>query len=258
VKHFGITRREAIKHYLELAGFPTRRTSESRKYPKSPVSPVSEGQGVDGEVERELRVLAARNACTRAGDVVAKNRFKLARDVSAFEKQLGEKLGNEELVQVLTEWHRLSQPSLNPKETRNDHLTAFLAELQKVRVPTGEGTLTKALENVEKLSLAELPMIPGYPDAPENWRRLAALHRELSRLCGAGIYFLSYRDAAKACDGLSYQEAHTITFALARLGVIKIESKGKAGLKGREAAEFRYLLSLSENGADDNDGGLDI
>src|SRR5262249_33334724 len=76
VKHFGISPREAIKRYLELAGFPTRRTSESREYPKShvspecPVSPVSEGQGVDGEVERELGVLAARNACTRAGDVV--------------------------------------------------------------------------------------------------------------------------------------------------------------------------------------------
>ncbi len=260
VKQFGISRRESIRRYLEMAGFPTRRpesreypeplgspeSPESRVFPVYPVSPVSEGQSVDGEVERELRVLAARNACTCARDVVAKNRFKLARDVSAFEKQIGEKLSNEELVQVLTEWHRLSQPFLNPKETRNDHLTEFLAELQKVRVPTGEGALTKALENVEKLSLAELPMIPGYPGAPENWRRLAALHRELSRLCGRGIYFLSYRDAAKAYDGLSHQEAHTITLALARLGVIKIESKGKAGLKGREAAEFRYLLPGAE------------
>jgi hypothetical protein len=203
-------------------------------------------------------MLAARNACTRAGDVVAKKRFKLARDVSAFEKQIGEKLGNEELVQVSTEWHRLSQEAFrNPKETRSDHLTAFLAELQKVRVPTGEGALTKALENVERLSLAELPTIPGYPGAPENWKRLAALHRELSRLCGAGgIYFLSYRDAAKVYDGLSHQEAHTITFALARLGVIKIESKGKAGLKGREAAEFRYLLSQGENGAEEDDAGV--
>jgi hypothetical protein len=185
--------------------------------------------------------------------VVPKKRFKLARDVSAFEKQIGEKLGNEELVQVLTEWHRLSEPSLNPKETRNDHLTAFLAELHKVRVPTGEGTLPKALENIEKLSLPELPMIPGYPGAPEPTRRLAALHRELSRLCGGGIYFLSYRDAAKAYDGLNHQEAHTITLALARLGVIKIESKGKAGLKSREAAEFRYLLPHSDNGSAQDD-----
>src|SRR5262249_32107623 len=51
VKHFDISRREAITRYLELAGFPPRRPSESREYPKSPafpdspkcpVSPVSE------------------------------------------------------------------------------------------------------------------------------------------------------------------------------------------------------------------------
>ena len=102
-------------------------------------------------------------------------------------------------------------------------------------------------------------MIPGFPDAPEHWRRLAALHRELSRPCGAGIYFLSYRDAAKVYDGLrSHQEAHTSTLALARLGVIKIESKGKAGLNSRKAAEFRYLLPDSENGAEADDGGFNI
>jgi hypothetical protein len=37
-----------------------------------------------------------------------------------------------------------------------------------------------------------------------------------------------YCDAAKACDGLSHQEAHTITFALAQLGVIEIVRKGQA------------------------------
>jgi len=56
-----------------------------------------------------------------------------------------------------------------------------------VRVPTGEGdTLNKALEAVLKLSLSQLPMIPDYADAPESWRRIAALHHELSRLCANG------------------------------------------------------------------------
>jgi hypothetical protein len=40
------------------------------------------------------------------------------------------------------------------------------------------------------------------PNAPERWRRLAALHCELSRHSGGKAYFLSYRDAAKAYDGL--------------------------------------------------------
>jgi hypothetical protein len=150
------------------------------------------------------------------------------------------------------EWHRLSQRFLNAKETREDHFGMFLAELTKVRIPTGEGeTLNKALENVSKLSFSELPVIPGYPGAPEGWRRLSALHRGLSRLCANGKYFLSYRDAAKAYVGLSHQSAHTITFALVRLGVIEIISSGKPGLNSGEAAEFRYLLSQSENGVED-------
>ena len=71
-------------------------------------------------------------------------------------------------------------------------------------------------------------------------------------------YFLSYRDAAKVCNGLSHQEAYEITGALATLGVITFVGKGQPGLNSGNAAEFRYLLSLSENGGDDNDGGFDL
>ena len=87
------------------------------------------------------------------------------------------------------------------------------------------------------------------PNAPESWRRLAALHRELSRLCENKAYFLTCRDAAKVSAGLSYQTAYNINLALAspQLGVIKIVSKGKAGLNSRKATEFRYLLPQSEN-----------
>jgi hypothetical protein len=43
--------------------------------------------------------------------------------------------------------------------------------------------------------------------------------------------------------------AHTITAVLVTLGAIEIVAKGKAGLNSRKAAEFRYLLSESGNGA---------
>jgi hypothetical protein len=125
-------------------------------------------------------------------------------------------------------------------------------------VPTGEGTLAKALENVSRLLLNQLPMIPDYPNAPEKSRRVMALHQELHRLSANDMYFLSYRDAAKACKGLSHQEAHTITGALVRLRVIEIVSNGKPGLNSGEAAEFRYLLGRAENNAEDDDGGLDL
>ena len=59
------------------------------------------------------------------------------------------------------------------------------------------------------------------------------------------------------CDGLSYQEAHTTTFAPASLGVIKIVSKGDAGPNGTKAAEFHYLLPPNENGAQEDDVGFE-
>ena len=91
-------------------------------------------------------------------------------------------------------------------------------------------------------------------------RLLAALHRELSRRSTQKnkIHFLSYRDAAKVCDGLSHQEAHTISFGLWELGVIEIVRKGQPGLNSREAAQFRYVLSQSENCADEDDRGFDL
>ena len=270
VKHFNIPRREAIKRYLEMAGFPPR-AHKSHEYPQSrecpefpespaslesleyPVSPVSNGQGP----EKGLKALAVRNACTER-NTARKRRFKLLRDLRALEKGIGRELEIGELMPAFDEWHRLSQPFLDPAKTRDAYLAAFLAELRKVRVPTGEGhTIKEAVDRVRKLSVSELPQIPGMPDAPESWRRLAALHRELSRLRANGKYFMSYRDAAKVCAGLSHQTAYTITFALARLGVIKIVRKGQAGLNGGKAAEFRYLL-LETEGVEENDDGVEI
>jgi hypothetical protein len=117
--------------------------------------------------------------------------------------------------------------------------------------------ITTALENVAKLPPDQLPIIPAKPNAPESWRRLVALHCELSRLTIDG-YFLSYRDAANVFDALSHQEAYEITGALVTLGVIAFVHKGQPGLISREAAEFRYPLSQSENGAGADDGGFEI
>jgi hypothetical protein len=218
----------------------------------SPVSPVSEGQCLDKELDKELKALTARNACTRAEDKAERKRFKLARDVAGVEKKIGRKLTMTELKRTCDEWERASVPFLGFGD--DDHFTMFLAELEKVRWPTGEGdTVNKALANVLKLSDSDLPEIPGYADAPKPVRKLAALHREMSRLCGSNMYFLSYRDAAKACKELDHQSAHTITLALARVGVIEIVSKGKAGLKSRKAAEFRYLLPEPESAEEDDD-----
>ena len=152
------------------------------------------------------------------------------------------------------EWYRLSKPLLDSQKTRDDYLAAFLAEFGKVRVPTGEGkTITEALTSVSRLCPSKLPMIPEMADAPESWRRIAALHRDLSRRSANGIYFLTCRDAAKAFPGLSHQTAYNINLALAQLGVIAIVHKGDPRPNGGRASQFRYLLPSTENGADESD-----
>jgi hypothetical protein len=265
LKELSLTK--AMNLYLEIAGFPTNRPKsreylelpkplESPKSPECPECPVSNGQGL----EKELKDLAARNACTER-NTARKRRWQLVRDLRALEKGIGRELIIGELMVVFDEWHRLSQPFLDPAKTRDAYLAAFLAELRKVRVPTGEGdTLKKALEYVSKLADSELPVIPRMPDAPESWRRVAALHRELSHRSTKTnkTYFLTCRDAAKVFPGLSHQTAYNINLALAlpEFGVIKIVRVGDPRPNGK-ASEFRYLLSHGENG-EEEDTGLEL
>src|SRR5262245_3141186 len=139
-----LSKREAITLYLEMAGFPPSLCPKSREYPHSPgppaspespacpVSPVSNGQGL----EKELKELAACNACRRVGDRAGTKRFKLARDLRGVEKRIGGELAAAELIRASDEWYDLSQTFLRSDETREHHREKFLAELTKVRVPT--------------------------------------------------------------------------------------------------------------------------
>jgi hypothetical protein len=256
----GLSLPMAMNLYLDMAGFPSLRPSKSHEYPKCPEShafpespeypvyPVSEGQ----RLEQELKGLAGANACTEH-DTARKRRWKLAQDLKAVEKRIARQLSPSEVMVAFEEWYRLSLEFLDPEKTHDAYLAAFFAELGKVRVATGEGdTLNKALEAVAKLPEADLPVIPAMPNAPESWRRVAALHCELSERTGGKTYFLTCRDAAKASRGLSHQTAYNINLALAlpQLGVIKILSKGKASPNSRKAAEFRYLLPENKNVAE--------
>jgi hypothetical protein len=219
----------------------------SPECPVFPVYHVSNGQSLDKQEEQMLKALAAANRCTECG-TAKKRLWKLMRDLAAIEKGIGRELQISERITAFDEWYQVSQSFLDPEKTREDYLAEFLAGLGKVQVPTGEGDkLNKALKAVAKLKVAELPSIPALPNAPESWRRVAALHRELSRLCGNKAYFLTCRDTAKASPGLNHQTAYNINLTLAspQLGVIKIVSRGKAGPNSRKAAEFRYLLSES-------------
>jgi hypothetical protein len=209
---------------------------EAPKYLGSPVPPVSVGHD-----EKALKMLGTANAC-KAQNTARKRLWQLARDLSALEKKVKRELEIAEIIVACDEWYRLSQPFLDPAKTYDLYLAELVAALRKVRVPTGEGeTIEKALVAVAKLSPSQLPVIPGYPNAPESWRRVAAVHRELSRSCRGNTYFLSCRHGAKAHSGLSYQTVSDINRTLERLGVIKVVRVGDQRPNGK-ASEFQYLL----------------
>jgi 5S rRNA maturation endonuclease (ribonuclease M5) len=200
------------------------------------VYPVSSSE----ELEKELEELAQRNACT-ARDTARKRRFQLLRDLAAVEKRIARKLSPDELIKTFREWYYASRPHLDPRKTRDDYFGSFFAELGKVRVPTGEGEALKIA--LTRVSTSPLPELPGMPDAPESWRRLAALHRELARQSANGMYFLGCRDTAKAHHSLNKDSANNINRALAQLGVISLVQIGDTR-PGGKASEFRYLLAL--------------
>jgi hypothetical protein len=210
-----------------------------------PVYPVSNSQ----ELEKELEELAKSNACT-AHNTARNRRFKLLRDLAAVEARIARKLSPGELIKTFDKWYCVSKPYLDPNKTRHDYLASFLAEFGKVRVPTGEGqALKSAFEHILTLSVVDLPILPGIAEAPESWRRLAALHRELARQSPNGTYFLSCRDAAKVHPSLNKDSALSINRALAQLGVIEFVRLGDPRPRGK-ASEFRYCLpSKTEQGA---------
>jgi CHC2 zinc finger len=166
----GLSATSAINLYLKLAGFPSSRSPKSHEYskspgfpeslkspeyPVSPVSPVSNGQGSDKELEKELKNLATRYACTQSNNEAGRRLFEIARGIRAIKKKIGRKLSTNELMVAFNEWHRVSGSWLDSKE---DYLASFLAGLGKVRVPTGEGdTIKKALEAVSKLRFLNCP-----------------------------------------------------------------------------------------------------
>jgi len=211
-----------------------------------------QGQRKDLLAEKNLKGLAALNACTTHG-TARPRRFQLLRDLRAVELRHGA-LDTTDLILTFDQWYQLSEPFLDSQKTRDDYLAAFLAEFGKVRVPTGAGqTITEALTYVSRLSSSKLPGIPDMPGVAECWRRIAALRQDLSRRSANGIYYLSCRDAAKAFPGLSHQAAYNINLALEQVGVIEIVHRGDPSPTRGRASQFRYLLPKTDNAAHESE-----
>lgn len=137
---------------------------------------------------------------------------------------------------IVEEWHRRALPFINTKpfeETWIDFLNGWPA----VHTPQGDGSLTKA---------TSLARAAGPPDLLHVYDQqeialLVGICRELQRAAGDQPFFLSCRSAGRQL-GVQYKQANRWLRLLAVDGVIELTQAGR--LKGRQAAEYRYLLPL--------------
>ena len=137
------------------------------------------------------------------------------------------------------------------EDKKDKHLAHFLREIDKVKKPIGGNVeFRRMVQRVEKLTADELPVISAFEgEAPESWRRIAALHREKARQAKGGVYELSCRDAANALEGWDFRDAFVLNDALVMAGVIAKAENGAAtaGKQKGVATKWRYLLPLEGN-----------
>ena len=210
--------------------------------------PVNSGNGQHESypLSTELKAIGSKNACTEKEvawkGAATRSQFQLVRDLAAQEKKLGRKLQADEIRIASDAWRESSNTEVGSYEC----FEAILATLDKVRIPTGEGeTLRKASEALAKIPDAELPVIPGAPDAPVTRRKVLAFHREVDRFSNGKTYFLSCRSIAKA-TGLSIQGASNATKALVRLGHLHVAPGWKVG-PGVRATRFLRNTELTKD-----------
>lgn len=188
----------------------------------------------------ELLVLGQACRCTQR-DTARPQLFDLAREVRGHEVRFGGKLSFAALQEIFNAWYNASLPALDPAKREDEYFAAFVAAIPKVRCPRGSGggTLKTAIERAARIPA---PQIPGYPRAPQEWLRIASLHRELQREAGEASYFLTAGAAAEFA-GLGYRiQAHRITEALERAGLVQLVRRGSRKL----ANGYRWLGPIPE------------
>jgi hypothetical protein len=152
-------------------------------------------------------------------------------------------LNNEQLRAVHQRWFSAST-ALPEETTEAEAFGDFIDRLRKVRVIPGTAGDTLQLAK-ERARTLPLPEIPGFPDAPEPMRRIAALHRELQRVTDTAPHFCTAEDAREFAALKHKIEAHRIQQRLAddRLGVLRCLKPGDRH-KGGKPTLWLYLVPI--------------
>jgi len=132
-----IQRTESHEWPVRPACPEARVVPKSRAFPESPkslVSPVSEGQANTRKKDEVLKAFGARNACTTKKSE-GRRLFQVARDLSVIERGTGRELTITEITPAFQEWHRLSQPFLDPTRTRDDYFAELVFAISCRQTP---------------------------------------------------------------------------------------------------------------------------
>jgi hypothetical protein len=174
--------------------------------------------------------------------------FFLAGNVMAMEKHHGE--FNLELRKLAFD---AATEKMRP-DKRCKLFAAYLGAFEKVKTPMIRNIIVTAISNVAGLGLRDLPDIPGYSLASGNYKRILALHREMSLLSGGKEYFLSRRSMQEVAHGkVNRYEVGNVCVLLEVYGQIKIVDRGKPRQgPGKGAARYRYIGPRQSNVATDD------
>ena len=214
---------------------------------------TNDDQGWRGEKKKEtsLPLIATRFDLFEIANSLAcrengkghRAQFQLARYVRRLEAEKGQPLNSNKLRAVHRCWFSASS-ALPVEATEAAAFAEFIDRLRKVRIIPGTAGDTLSLAKQRACTLP-LPEIPGFPDAPEPMRRIAALHCELQRATGNAPHFLTAEDAGTFA-GLKHKiQANRIQWRLAddRLGVLRCVKRGDRH-KGGKPTLWLYLLPI--------------
>ncbi len=230
--------------------FLLTKTSASRQHDlpvtKDNQRTTNDHQGWRGEEKGKISIeslleIADSVACHEKGKAHSLQ-FELARNVRRFEMEHG-RLSNNELRRIHRRWFSAST-ALPMELTEVESFGDFIDRLRKVRIIPGTTGDTLLLAKERALSLP-LPAIPGFIDAPDSMRKIAALHRELQRASNSAPHFCT-AEHAREFAGLKHKiEAHRIQLRLAddRMGVLRCVKRGDPHKGGRPTL-WLFLLPI--------------
>lgn len=157
--------------------------------------------------------------------------FESARYLKAVPSLTDAKAG--ELRIYVQHWHRLALPSISTKPFEETWID-FIRAWERVKFPKGEEPIRQIFEMAKA---AELPNAAMHFEDPRG-KLLVSLCRELQRVAGDGVFFLSCRTAGRLL-GVDHSTAGGWLFLLIAEGLLVEVEKGSQ--KKRRATRFRYV-----------------